>query len=115
MKSTGAGVHLKRAHKIGKDDPYPVSPSLVMSYVDMELSQNNSTFNSTWCRRSSRLTLINSPLSGITTSPSLNGDSTVDSQYVNTSLTCPSTLIPPPRSPPPVLSDIDPEDADDIS
>ena len=48
-KSCGAGVHLKCAHQIGKDDPYPVSPSPVMSYVDMELTQNNSSFNSTRC------------------------------------------------------------------
>ena len=114
VKSSGVRVHLKRAHQIGKDDPFPVSPSPVMSYVDMELTQNNSTFNSTRCRRSQRLTLLNSSLSGITTCPSSNGGSTVDSQYVNTSLTCPSTPISPQRSPPPVLSDIDPDDVEDI-
>ena len=55
-KSSGAGVHLKSAHQIGKDGPYPVSPSPVMSYIDVEL--NNSTLNSTRCRRSRRSTLL---------------------------------------------------------
>ena len=44
--SSGAGVHVKRGHNIGKDDPYPLSPSPVMSFVDYTLSQNNSTLAS---------------------------------------------------------------------
>ena len=98
-KSSGAGVHLKRAHQIGKDDPYPVSPSPIMSYVDMESTLNNSTCNSTRSRRSRRGTLINSPLSGITTCPSSNGINTLDSEYVNTSLACLTSQSPSPRTP----------------
>ena len=66
-KSSGAGVHVKRVHNIGKDDQYPLSPSPVMSFVDYTLSQNNFTLApSTRSRRSRRLSLTHSPLSGIT-------------------------------------------------
>ena len=37
-KSSGAGVHVKRAHNIGKDDLYPLSLSPVVSFVDYTLS-----------------------------------------------------------------------------
>ena len=90
--SNGAGVHIKRTHNIGKDQLYPLSPSPVMSFIDYTLSQNNSTLvSSLRPRRSSRISLVNSPLSGITTRPSMCITSstvdhdTCDSQFVNTS------------------------------
>ncbi|CAB4040101.1 Hypothetical predicted protein, partial [Paramuricea clavata] len=41
-----------RAHQIGKDDSYPLSPTPVMSYIDLEVSGNNNTI--TPSRRSCR-------------------------------------------------------------
>lgn len=139
--SNGAGVHIKRTHNIGKHQPYPLSPSPVMSFIDYTLSQNNSTVvSSLRPRRSSRISLVNSPLSGINnrpltciTSPNVGHD-TCDSQVVNTSFSqpppqtssrpitfpTPSPLLHP-RSllnqyrcdtPPPLLSDVDPDDLD---
>ena len=105
--STGAGVHIKRTHKIGKEQLYPLSPSPVMSFIDYTLSQNNSTLvSSLRPRRSSRISLVNSPLSGVNTrpstciiSPTVHHD-TCDSQFVNTSFSQPllrflRVLLPP--------------------
>ena len=135
-------MHIKRTHNIGRNQSYPLSPSPVMSFIDYTLSQNNSTIvSSLRPRRSSRLSLVNSPLSGINNRPLTRiTTSTVhhdmcDSQFVNTSVSQP----PPPQSPlcrippltsspslpplslinqyrsdtpPPVLSDVDPDDLD---
>ena len=133
-KSSGAGVHVKRSHKIGKDDPYPLSPSPVMSFVDYTLSQTNSTIaSSTQSRRSRRVSLTHSPLSGITSCPSQclsstsHDDVSLDTQHVNPPLsrsliqlspcqTSPGSTSPLPQplfiescrdTPVPVLSDID--------
>ena len=133
-KSSGAGVHVKRAHKIGKDDPYPLSPSPVMSFVNYTLPQNNSTkASSTQSHRSRRVSLTHSPLSGITSCPSQwpwstsQDDVSLDTQHVNPPLsrcliqisprqTSPGSTSPLPQSlfiescsdtPVPVLSDID--------
>ena len=139
--SNGAGVHIKRTHNIGKDQIFPLSPLPVMSFVDYTLSQNSSTLvSSLRPRRSSRISLVNSPLSGINTRPSTCITSPTvahdmcDSQVVNTSFSQPPPQIPPcpiasltsspllaPRSltnlhrsdtPPPILSDVDPDDLD---
>ena len=37
----GAGVHLIRTHHIGKNTPYPLSPTPAMSFVDLEDPANN--------------------------------------------------------------------------
>ena len=135
---TGAGVHILCAHKIGKDDPYPLSPSPVRSYVDPSTSMAPSLRS----RRSRRISLVNSPLSGITTSSlqcstySSDDHDTFESRYVKpasprpTKRTskCPDVLspinsqLPPPPSsfpgqsddPAPVLVDLDPGYDDDI-
>ena len=135
---TGAGVHILRAHKIGKDDPYPLSPSPVRSYVDPSTSMAPSLQS----RRSRRISLVNSPLSGITTSSlqcstySSDDHDTFESRYVKpasprpTKRTskCPDVLspinsqLPPPPSsfrgqsddPAQVLVDLDPGYDDDI-
>ena len=134
-------MHIKRTHNIGRNQSYPLSPSPVMSFIDYTLSQNNSTIvSSLRPRRSSRLSLVNSPLSGINNCPltrittSTVHHDTCDSQFVNTLVSQPppqSPLCPippltsspslPPRSlinqyrsdtPPPVLSDVDADDLD---
>ena len=76
-KSSGTGVHVKHAHNIGKDEPYPLSPLPVMSFVDYTLSQNNPTIAlSTRSHRSRRVLFVHSPLYGITNSPSQYASST---------------------------------------
>ena len=52
QENRGTGVHLQRSHQIGKNDPYPLSPTPVMSYVDLEVSENKNTI--TPSRRSHR-------------------------------------------------------------
>ena len=99
--SNGAGVHIKRTHNIGKDQIFPLSPSPVVSFVDYTLSQNSSTLvSSLRPRRSSRISLVNSPLSGINTRPSTCITSPTaahdmcDSQIVNTSFSQPPPQFP---------------------
>ena len=136
----GAGVHVRRAHQIGKDDPYPLSPSPVMSFVDYTLSQNDSTISSSMrsCR-SRRVSLTHSPLSGITTCPSQcassvsHEDVLLDRQHIKPSISrsliqisphqsAPGITSPLPRplfiescsdTPVPTLSDIDPNEDND--
>ena len=77
-----------------------MTPAPVMSYVDMELTQNNSTSHSTRCRRSRRLTLrsqipveedVNLSLSftGCSSSPSVNQPCKVPDPDINQSISSP--------------------------
>ena len=127
----GAGVHLQRAHGIGKSDDYPLSKTPVMSYVDLESAVNNTTIASSRCSRRSRVgTLLNLPLSMSRTlsSPVTCSLSTLtDVNHVPSPITNPT--LPPPtdpsltpipfpttpsnlpvRVPFPVLSDLDPDE-----
>ena len=54
----GAGVHLQRTHHIGKNDPYPLTPTPVMSYVDLEISANNTSITPSRRSRRSRASLL---------------------------------------------------------
>ena len=138
-KPTGAGVHIQRAHKVGKNDPYPLSPSPVRSYVDYPSTPMAPSLRS---RRSRRISLVNSPLSGITTSSLqcstyISDDhDTFESRYVKPASPRPTKLIsngpdvlspfnsqlpPPPSSfrdqsddSAPVLADLDPGYDDDV-
>ena len=134
-KPTGAGVHIQRAHKIGKNNPYPLSPSPVRSYVDYPSTPMAPSLRS---RRSRRISLVNSPLSGITTSSLqcstyISDDhDTFESRYVKPASPRPTKLIsngpdvlspfnsqlpaPPSssRDPAPVLADLDPGYDDDV-
>ena len=139
-KSSGAGVHVKRSHNIGKDGKYPLSPSPVMSFIDMSSSPNNSC---AWSRRSRTVSLVNSPLSGISNIHSFefsshsNPNATADADSMNVILSRSILQVSPlsgsnphnisqsaSRShisesphgiPPPLLLDIDPdEDHDEV-
>lgn len=98
-KSSGAGVHVKRSHKIGKDGKYPLSPSPVMSFIDMSSSHNNSCARS---RRSRTVTLVNSPLSGISKSHTFvsstdsNPNTTADGESTNIILSRSIVQVSPP-------------------
>ena len=136
-KPTGAGVHIQRAHKIGKNDPYPLSPLPVRSYVD-----STPMVPSLRSRSSRRISLVNSPLSGITTSPLQSSTyisddhDTFESRHVKPASPRSTNLLsngpdvlspfnsqlpPPPSSfrdqsddPEPVLIDLDPGYDDDV-
>ena len=128
-KPSGAGVHIKRVHQIGKHQSYPHSPSSVMSYVDTTVNISNTT-PSARSRGLRSISLVNSPLSGVPICPpecitsNITYNDKSDSQY--TPISRPFIQISPPHTPPsshnsspsldvppPILSDIDP-DEDDI-
>ena len=68
FKPSGAGVHIKRIHQIGKRQSYPHSPLPVMSYVDTTVNIPNTT-PSTRSRRLRSISLVNSPISGVSICP----------------------------------------------
>ena len=123
-KSSGAGVHVKRSHNIGKDAKYPLSPSPVMSFIDMSSSPNNSCARS---RRSRTVSLVNSPLSGISCTADANNANVIISRPIlQVSPPTGSILDNIPRTtprshasgnphgiPPPLLLDLDPDEDDD--
>ena len=85
----GTGVHLKRAHSIGSNTPYPHSPTPVISRVDKVIDYSLRSI-----RRIRRSPASLSSLLPPVSSPSSNCSSIVTNTTPNA---CPTT--PPPQSP----------------
>ena len=109
---TGAGVHIQRTHKIGKDDPYPHSPEPVRSYVDNPSSPLVSSVRS---RSSRTISIVNSPLSGITTRPFQCSTAISDDPDKSESGYVHPVSSTPNNDPSPVLAEIEPGYEDDFS